>query len=236
MIDLHSHIMPNIDDGSSSMEDTLKILEEAKQSGFSTIILTSHYVENYYEHDEEERRNILNDIRSKIDGIELILGSEIYFSENILKLLKEKKASTINNSRYILFEFPMNNQALNSKEIVNKLIENNYIPIIAHPERYLYVQENIEFVEELAEIGALFQANYGSIIGMYGNKAKKTLKLLLKKDLITFFGSDVHRPDQIYPQMPKIVKKLKRIISEERFEDLSEDNLKKVLRNEKIDI
>ena len=83
-------------------------------------------------------------------------------------------------------------------------------------------------------MGALFQANYGSIIGMYGLKAKKTLKILLKNNLISFLGSDVHRPEQVYNKMPKIIKKLKKIISNEEFEEFTEINPEKVLKNENI--
>ena len=81
---------------------------------------------------------------------------------------------------------------------------------------------------------ALIKANYGSIIGMYGLKAKKTLKILLKSNLVSFFGSDVHRPEQVYNKMPKIIKKLKKIISNEEFEEFTEINPEKVLKNENI--
>ena len=235
MIDFHSHIIPNIDDGSKSMERTLEIIEEAKEAGFTDIISTSHYIEGSYECTEEERSGLLDEIRTKVNGIELHLGSEVFFSENMVELLNAKKASTINNSRYVLFEFPLNNKPMYEDEIVYALRKNNFIPIIAHPERYSYVQENIDFVRELADIGALFQANYGSIVGIYGSKAKKTVKKLLKEDLITFLGSDVHRTNQVYPFVPKAIKKIKKIISDEKFEELSEINPRKVLNNEKIE-
>ena len=234
MIDFHSHILPNIDDGSISMEETINIINEAKQAGFTKIILTSHYIPNYYECNELERTKLMEQVKNRLDvnssaDLQLYLGNEIYISNEITKLINEKKASTINNTKYVLFELPMNTKPLFTKEVIFKLIENGYKPIIAHPERYSYVQENIQFVEELADMGALFQSNYGSIIGMYGNKAKKTLKKLLKKDMISFLGSDVHRTNQIYPEIPKILKKLGKIISHERLEELTTLNAQKVL-------
>ena len=233
MIDFHSHILPQIDDGSKSLEETIRMLEEAKDVGFEKIISTSHYMEKYYEVDEERRLQLIKQIN--FQDIELYLGSEIYVTNEIVQLLKEKKASTINNSRYVLYELPMHSKNMNDKEIIYRIVENGYVPIIAHPERYSYVQDDIEYVEELAEMGALFQSNYGSIIGMYGEKAKKTVKKLLKQNLIHFFGSDVHRPEQIYPKIPKILKKLSKIVSQEKLEELTTLNAQKVLDDEEIE-
>lgn len=233
MIDFHSHILPQIDDGSKSFDETIRMLEEARDVGFEKIFSTSHYMEKYYEVNEEQRLQLIKQIN--FQDIELYLGSEIYVTNEIVQLLKEKKASTINNSRYVLYELPMHSKNMNDKEIIYRLVENGYVPIIAHPERYSYVQENTEYAEELAEMGALFQSNYGSIIGMYGDKAKKTVKKLLKQDLIHFLGSDVHRTEQIYPKIPKILKKLRKIVSEEKIEELTTLNAQKVLNDEEIE-
>lgn len=236
MIDFHSHILPNIDDGSRSLNETIHILKEAQKAGFTKIISTSHYIDGYYEADEEQRTKLINEIREKFQGIELYLGNEIYITNQMTELISEKKASTINNSKYVLFELPMNTKAMDVKEVVFRIMEKGYVPIIAHPERYQYVKEDIEYVRELADMGVLFQSNYGSSIGMYGKKAQKTQKKLLEEGLIQFFGSDVHTVEQIYTKMPKILKKLRKIISEEELEQLSTVNPQKVLDNEDIEI
>lgn len=234
MIDFHSHILPQTDDGSISVEETINILKEAKQVGFTKVISTSHYLEGYYESNEAERRELLEKIKQENVGIDLYLGSEIYISENMIDFLKENKASSINNSRYVLFELPMGNETVLAKEMIYRLIENDYVPIIAHPERYSYVQDNPEYVNELLDMGAMFQSNYGSIIGLYGKKAEKTVKKLLKENLIQFLGSDVHREEHVYVLMPKILKKLKKIISSDRLEEITNINPQKVLDNEEI--
>ena len=128
----------------------------------------------------------------------------------------------------------MNSRPLFVKDVVYKLIEDGYRPIIAHPERYSYVKEDIGFVKELKDMGALFQSNYGSIIGMYGNSAKKTVKKLLKENLISFLGSDVHKTGQIYPKIPKILKKLNRWIPSDMVQNLTTFNAQKVLENQEI--
>ena len=235
MIDFHSHILPGIDDGSRSIEQTIRMLKEAKEAGFTKIISTSHYMEGYYESDETERIELLNEVQKNISGIELYLGNEKYITNNMIDLIQNKQASTINNSKYVLFEFPLSAKSMNDKEVIYRLIENGFVPVIAHPERYSYVQDNPEYIEELAEMGALFQANYGSIIGMYGKKAEKTLKKLLKNDLIRFFGTDSHRIDQVYTKMPKILKKLHKVLSDEEIEEFTVINPQKVLNNEEIE-
>lgn len=235
MIDFHSHILPEIDDGSRNLEQSILMINEAKEVGFTKIISTSHYMENYYECDVEKRKQLIKQLQGEVQDIELYLGNEIYITNNIIELLKNGKASSINNTRYVLFEFPLiTTKPMNDKEVIYRLVENGYIPIIAHPERYPFIQENPEYLFELEDMGALFQANYGSIIGMYGLKAKRTLKILLRNNLISFFGSDVHRPEQVYNKIPKIVKKLKKIISDEEFEEFTETNPQKVLNNEEI--
>lgn len=237
MIDFHSHIIPNIDDGSSSLEESINLIKEAEKAGFTAIISTSHYIEGYYDYNQEERKKYLENlynVENNDKNVKLYLGSEIYITEDMFELIEQEKASTINNSRYILFELPMNSKTFLAKEIVYRAIEKGYLPIIAHPERYTYVQEDINYARELSNMGALFQSNYGSIIGMYGNHAKKTIYKLLEDDLIQFLGSDVHREGQIYNKVPKILKKLEKIISKKKIEELTQINAEKVLNNENI--
>ena len=108
MIDFHSHILPNIDDGARSIEETFNLIQEAKNVGFDAIISTSHYMENYYETDTPEREVWINaiyeNLQAKNINIKLYLGNEIYLSENIIKLLEEGKASTINDTSYVMIQ------------------------------------------------------------------------------------------------------------------------------------
>ena len=257
MIDFHTHILPNIDDGSTSMDETINLILEAKQVGFTGMISTSHYIQGYYEINEVERKKMLLEIEKRVTELtkgkngtdpklprakmeptpncpNLYLASEIYITTEIIKLINDKRASTINNTKYVLFELPMNSKPLFVRDVVYRLIEEGYRPIIAHPERYNYVQENIDYVEELASMGTLFQSNYGSIIGVYGNGAKKAIKQLLKRNLVHFLGTDVHTTNQIYPKIPKILKKLQKIVSESKLQEMTTLNARKVLKDEDI--
>lgn len=240
MIDLHSHILPNIDDGSRSIEETFNLIKEAKNVGFDAIISTSHYMENYYETDTPEREVWVNaiyeNLQAKNIDIRLYLGNEIYLSENIIKLLEEGKASTINDTSYVLFEMPLNAEPMNLYDLVYQMLQCKLVPILAHPERYSFVQKDPDLIYDLIQKGVLMQANYGSIIGQYGEKAKIIVKKFFENRMIHFLGSDVHRQNTIYPRIPEILAELNDLIGEEKLEELTNTNPSLVLKNKRINI
>ena len=153
MIDFHSHILPNIDDGSRSIDETFNLIKEAKEAEFEAIISTSHYMENYYETDTPEREVWVNaiyeNLQAKNIDIKLYLGNEIYMSENIIKLLEQGKASTINDTSYVLFELPLNAEPMNLYDIIYEMLQYKLVPILAHPERYTFVQKEPELIQDL---------------------------------------------------------------------------------------
>lgn len=234
MIDMHSHILPGIDDGSKSIEETCNLIKEAKMAGFDSIVSTSHYIEGYYEKDENARIELIDKLPK--EDIEIFIGNEIYLSDNIVELLNTKKASRINNSNYILFEMPMNTKPMNLYDVVYEMLQYKFIPILAHPERYTFVFKEPEIIYELIEKGVLMQANYGSIIGQYGKKSQIMVKKFLKSNMIHFLGSDVHRQNTVYPKIPQILKEIEALVGGEKLKELSLENPKKVIQNENIEI
>ena len=183
MIDFHTHILPEVDDGSKSYEESLEMLKEAKNVGFDIVISTSHYAVGCYEVPEYKRKELIEDLSLEENVPQILLGSEIFLTYNIVELLKEFKASTINNTKYVLIELPLKKKIVNLETEINILKENGYIPIIAHPERCLYIQKNYKVLNTLNKLGVLFQCNYGSIIGNYGFRAKYIMKKMLKDNL-----------------------------------------------------
>ena len=240
MIDIHSHILPNIDDGSRSIDETFNMIKEAQNVGFEAIVSTSHYMENYYETDTPEREVWVNaiyeNLKAKNIDIKLYLGNEIYLSENLIKLLEENKASTINDTSYVLFEMPLNVEPMNLYDIIYQMQQNKLVPILAHPERYTFVQQDPELIFDLVQKGVLMQANYGSIIKQYGTKAQMTVKKLLENNLIHVLGTDSHRQNTIYPRIPEILNEIIGYIGEERLNELTTTNPKLILQNKRIDI
>ena len=140
MIDFHSHIIPQVDDGSKNLKQTDELINEAVNAGFDKIILTPHYIKTYYESDTEQNELWAEGIRKIIEkenlNLEVYLGNESYLSDDILELLAEKKITTINSSKYLLMEMPLNTKPINMFSVVYKLKEKEIVPIIAHPERY----------------------------------------------------------------------------------------------------
>ena len=240
MIDFHTHIIPNIDDGSRSIEETFNLIKEAKEAGFEGIVLTSHYIENYYETDAPERdvwvKAISDNLENKGIETDLYLANEIYMSDNMMKLLIDGKASTINNSSYVLFEMPLDSEPENLYDVIYTLQENKLIPVLAHPERYSFVQKEPELINDLIEKGVLMQANYGSILGQYGEKTELIVRKFLEKNMIHFLGSDVHRQDTIYKKIPQAIDKIRAIVGDDKLEELTTENPKLALNNKRIEI
>ena len=240
MIDFHTHVLPNIDDGSKSVEETFELLKEAKEAGFDSVISTSHYMEGYYEVNVAEREVWISAISENLNkmnlDLKLYLGNEIFITDKIISLLEKGRATSINNSNYILFEFPLNSKPINMYEIIYEMLEYKLIPILAHPERYSFIQQEPEIVYDLIQKGVLMQANFGSILGRYGEKATLIVKKLLENNMIHFLGTDVHRKNTIYLQVPEALKKLKTIVGEEKLKELTDTNPRLVLENKRIEI
>lgn len=235
MVDIHSHLIPNVDDGSKSVEETFMLIKEADRAGITDIILTPHYIVNSYEQNANTLILLKDKLQQILDkdkiNVKLHIGMEVYITDNLIDLLKQNKLLTLANSKYLLMELPLNTNVQYLDMVIFKLIENNIIPIIAHPERYKFVQEDPSKVRELIDSGCLIQSNIGSILGIYGKKAKKTIKYLLKNDLINFIATDTHRKNTIYPLLEKGIKKIKKITGKEKAEELTNLNVQKILNN-----
>jgi len=240
MIDFHTHIIPNIDDGSRNIEEAFALIQEAKQVGFEGIILTSHYIENYYETASYEQdiwvKAISDSLKSKGMDTKLYLANEIYMSENLMDLLIQGKASTINNGSYVLFELPLNVEPINLYDVIYSMQQNKIVPILAHPERYTFVQKDPDLINDLIEKGVLMQANYGSILGQYGEKAQLFIRKFLENNMIHFLGSDVHRKNTIYKMIPQALNEIRSIVGTEKLKELTTINPKLVLENKRIDV
>lgn len=238
MIDIHTHILPSIDDGSSSVEETFDMLNEAYDAGFTDIITTSHYITEQFEVNKKERDFLIQALQKKVDvsSIDLTLhnGAESYIMPELASYYEDGIIPTLANSRYVLFEFPMNSKVIYGDAVISELRSKGYIPVIAHPERYSFVQKNIDIAFEWAENGAFLQSNYGSIIQKYGKEAKKTFLKLLKSDVITFLGTDCHARGSVYSQMDDILDELSKHIGNDKIDELTRINQLKVINDEII--
>ena len=242
MIDLHCHLLPGVDDGSRNIQETLLLLKSAKQAGFDTICFTPHYAYPNYINSKLQNQLVLNQVKIEADkeniDIDLLLGNEVFIQEKILELLESAKISSLAGSDYILVELPMYQEL--DPEVVKKmlkpLLDKNKKIVIAHPERYSYIQENPNKIVEYSGDNIFFQGNYASIIGTYGKQAQKTIKKLLKNRQIHYLSSDVHHIKRcFYDDFDKIKKKLLKVVDKSYFEELTESTPRTIIENKEIE-
>ena len=240
MKDLHTHLLYGVDDGSRSLEETIKILKSAEAQGITDILLTPHYMKetDYICNNTKKKElfeNLKEEVRRNNININLYLGNELYLTDDSVDLMLKNEIATLNNSKYLLLEFPLNNMLQRTRDILYDLIKTGCVPIIAHPERYKIFQRHPEHMEKYISMGVLLQGNYMSLLGKYGKDAKKTLTYFLKQGWITFLASDVHRSDDF--QLVKTRKVLKSIVKDDEYiEDMLVNNFDIVVNDGDIGI
>lgn len=239
MIDIHSHIIPSVDDGFDNINEALDVIRKAKDSGITKIIATPHFLRGTFENYKSDilaKVSTLNNLL-KVSNVKIsvICGSEIMICPDVIDLLKADKLCTLNNSRYILIEFPMDVRVHNILKTINDILVAGFIPIIVHPERYRYIQKNIKEAISYVESGALLQLNINSIIGDYGDEVKAAAVKLLKHNLIHLWGSDTHSFRHVYgSKLEKCFNELKKIVGEDKFKQIVYTNPECVVNDEDI--
>ena len=198
MIDLHNHVLPNIDDGSKSLEMSLDMLKSASDQGITDVVNTVHYqhpkVEGIDISLDRIQKKIL-DLQIELDknniSINLHCGAEVFFLPNLLEI-KNDYLSTFLHGKYMLIEFPVHQIPDIQKQQLFDLKMAGVTPIIAHPERYKPVQDNVGIVAKWIEAGCLIQVDAGSPLGMLGSRAKATSEIIIKNKWCQLIGSDSH--------------------------------------------
>jgi protein-tyrosine phosphatase len=210
MKDIHTHIIPNVDDGSPSLDTSINMIKHEIDIGVTEIICTPHHIYHRYEASVEvikEKFNLLKEEVEKLNlPIKLYLGQEICYThrENILGMLKAGKLLTLNNTNRVLLEFSFTREPEDILDIIYNFNINGYEVIIAHVERYEWM--NYQKVVALRNEGALIQINSNSYLGLTTWKEKRFVKKLLKKDLVDYVASDTHsfRPSTLDKSFKKI--------------------------------
>jgi len=218
-VDIHSHILPGIDDGAKNIEESLILISEMEKMGFSKIIGTPHTYPGLYDNTKAAIEESFNELKGKISkGIEISYASEYMSDISILDKIKNNEILTIKD-KLILVETGFNSIPNNLFEMIFQIRLNGYIPVIAHPERYIYLHENLKIAKKLKIAGCLFQINLLSSTGYYGNRVSRFCDKLLVEDMVDFVGSDIHNLRHIQEFKSKI--KLNNI---EKFKQTMEAN------------
>jgi len=224
MVDLHSHILPQFDDGAKSEEETLKMGKIAMEEGISKIIATPHYIYGDFTPSKEElleKVNWINNlfIKEEVD-IEVLPGNEIYLTPEVPKLLQDGKVLSLNNGPYVLIEFPMADIPIYAEEILYEVRLLGYKPVIAHPERYGKIIENPNILKDLIEQGNYVQVNSESVTGKLGGKVQATVEILLKHNMVHFIGTDAHSCGGRPPKVKNALEVIKEWIGNKAVEDI----------------
>ena len=196
MIDIHNHILPNIDDGASSWEVSLNMCRQAVANGIKTIVATPHILNGVYKNnpqDIEEKVKILNQkIKENNIPLQVLPGSEVHLSADIIEAIKKKEILTLNKSNYILLEFPHTQIPLHIEEILFQIQIMGITPVISHVERNLKFQQKPALLSQLIQKGALAQITAASLCGFFGPIPKKIAQKFLSEDLVYSIASDAH--------------------------------------------
>lgn len=195
MFDMHTHILPFIDDGSPDVESSLKMIKEAIAQGITDIVLTPHKLRtkftDYTKHSLEQQFQDFQKIvaNEKLD-VALYLGQEISYHNNMIKYFKNDEFLSLNNSNYILFELPFFDASLDYDELIYMFSVRKFKVVFAHVERYNYL--SLKLIKQLKELGALIQINSNSVTGKTDKVYQKNAFTYLKHGLVDFVASDVH--------------------------------------------
>lgn len=237
MIDIHAHILPGIDDGAEDMTDTLAMAKIAVDCGVTGMVATPHcniprmydnYFDEFYVDVFRETERALEE-----EGIDITLysGMEVFVTPRVPQLLSEGKLLTINGSRYMLVEFAFDEDPDYVQAMLRQIKSLGVHPIIAHPERYEFVQEDPQKVYQWRKRGYLVQINKGSLVGRFGRRSHYTAHQLLSHNLVTAIASDTHSPYQRTPYLLDAYEALLEDYSEKYLKVLFQENPMRICKD-----
>ncbi|NLZ80975.1 MAG: hypothetical protein GX913_04130 [Clostridiales bacterium] len=236
-VDIHSHLLYGMDDGSKNIEQTRSMVRIAYEEGIRSIIATPHYHYNFNNKSIEEIDEIFHKQKEEIEKtwpeMKLYLGNEIFYSHDSVKLLNEKQIKTMADSMYVLVEFSPQADYRYIKNGLHELVLEGYCPILAHVERYPSVVKDLSIVEEFIEMGVYIQVNAMSITGgTMGRVYQRITRKLLKKGCVHFIATDSHSDKVRAPRLKKCVEYITKKYGQAYARELLYENQKKILCNE----
>ncbi len=194
-VDIHSHLIHEVDDGSPDLESSMEMLRIYHELGYKKVITTPHIMQDFYKNGYEnlkpKHEEILKQIEKENLDIQFEFAAEHYLDEAFTQRIKDDNVLTFGEN-YVLFETNFMSRPINLEQTIFDLQSKGYKPVFAHPERYIYLYDSFEKYEELYERGLLFQLNNNSISGYYSGKAKKIAEKLIDKSMVHFAGTDCH--------------------------------------------
>ncbi|MGB7297132.1 MAG: CpsB/CapC family capsule biosynthesis tyrosine phosphatase [Candidatus Aminicenantales bacterium] len=218
MIDLHTHLLPDWDDGAKDWEETLAMTKAAEEDGIKKICLTPHLF-RLTKHGSDlglfEQRMAEFMLWADRLPIAFFRGAEVYIDDQIVENIK-KNNLTVNNSSYVFVEFPADGMIAGVRDVFYRIMLEGHIPIISHPERNSIFAGRPELLFDLVSLGALAQVTAMSILGEFGSEARKSAEVFLRHNLVQLIASDAHNLENRPPLLRKAVERAKKIVGEEK--------------------
>lgn len=235
--DIHTHILPGVDDGAAGMPQALELVRMAWKNGTRTLFLTPHYRGKFKESPQWLRESFSmfsQMVREELPAMKLVLGSEVHYEADMPERIQQKQVLSINDSQYLLLEF--RGSSLRSQIIagVSEVIRCGFIPIIAHVERYQEFLTDDSLVPEVLEKGALVQLNADSVMGQNGLRVKKFCHRMLKEQMVHFIASDAHDTRKRPPLLRDCFLRVHKKYGEEYAAQVFYHNAQAVIENQVI--
>lgn len=235
-IDIHTHILPEVDDGARTMEESMQMLDLLYQQGVRTVVATPHFEPGSNHVSGEQLKRVFEDTRDALTKLhadmELFLGNEVFYIPGIAADMEEFSVFSMAHSRYVLIEFPENSPLDYLQKAILEFRYNGFYPIIAHVERYSAINRDIRNIERLIEAGAYIQVNLSSLSESFFNRRSTFCKKIIEQGCVHFLGTDCHRMDWRRPEVDNGVQILQKCVSLERIQQLLHVNPKKIIQNE----
>ncbi len=230
MIDIHSHLLPFVDDGSDSVEKSIELLRQAYNQGVTDMILTPHFRDEFVE-DEQSLKERFQQFKQEVVesgvNVNLYLGREIHVRNDYKRALQEFKPESLNDTKYLLIEFDFDAES-DIVNIVYELARRGFIPIVAHLERYGYADEEMAF--DIKQSGGLIQINAQALIKAEARAQKKFLNKMLAENLVDFVASDMHMNRQYL--MKKAYKKVAKKYGKNTANAIFYQNAQKIIQGQ----
>ena len=238
MIDVHCHILPDVDDGSECMQESINMAMIAKEQGIDKIIATPHYHPEFKYLKGEELNKVCEEFKKQLKenniDIEIYLGNEIYFTYDLIEKISELDFYCLNKSKDILIEFPPTNFPLNLCNIVYELKQKGFIPVLAHVERYIKIHDDPEIIYDCIKTGAIIQINSSSLIGKQGKEIQRFCNLLIGRNMVHLVATDAHGSQRRRPMMKDAYQYIEKKYSKEIADNLFINNAQCILDNKEI--
>ena len=216
-VDIHSHILPGIDDGAQKIKDSEFLLESMIDFGFSKVITTPHTMKNVWDNTTSSIGDAYNLVHSELPElskqVSLQFASEYFLDENLIRLAQQEKLLSLKDN-FILIEMSYLNAPIQLYDFLFELQLKGYQLVLAHPERYNYFHSNKKEYQKLKKAGCLFQLNLLSTVGYYGKNVAEIADYLLKENLYDFVGSDIHHKNHVAAFQNKVIIKNHKTLEE----------------------